>query len=828
MPDTATAIPALDMDLTVEVADTVTVFASSEWDALLVPTDYFRHGYLSALEASGLDCQFHYAVLRAGRAIIGLGFGYLVRFDLGRWRPKVWLAGSPVNLGYPFAFAAGFDTPEVQYRLQAALFERARLVGALYFLLRDLPASDPGKPSAVAAPLRLLSIPLHCTAILPLPVSNFEAYLAGLKGSRRKSVRRDIRAVEEAGLHLSIERPSQGLVLRLLELWLPLYRKYHDPDQIRLTEGYFHAMTMRPEAVFLLLWQGETLVAFDLCLWLGSRLSSIFSGIDSARTGDLPVHRYMGYAIVRHAIATGCTAVDFGISNEEEKARMGCRLEMLYGYGRPVSAVLHGLGIGRLARALFAAEPSRFESSTPILDDTRSQMPLAAPAISQGRQRAIVIGAGLSGLAAAAKLAADPRVEVIVLERETEIGGLCRTVTLDDGRKGFVGGCNLFSPRFFSLLNRACSIKLPTRRARILTYYDGMPLDTLMLAGRLATPTSVAVLGSLVGAGLCGSRRSMADVAARAGGRESLVADLALLPFLLQGQDPQRWLVGAGLAKLLRVDAYLYPVPGLASVPQSLRRFIERHPAARIELKTVALAIAAREGKVVGVHTQRGELPAEIVISSLPPETTRLLFASGNSDVAQRPEGLLAMAVFLLLDATFHLPPGYYSFTFIAPDVHGQLRDLFAGRMPEQLSFDLVCPDLAEGRPSAEGWRVTIFATCPAGKGNAAVAQIFWQHMCERLERIFPGFTAAIRWCKVVPPDDYLCVAGCVSRLSPYADAPPQMEEPSWAMEGLHLTHGPAGLQAGDTLAALQSGLICASRVLERSGHASGGRVVHA
>ncbi|MFZ5594411.1 MAG: hypothetical protein ACOY4D_09190 [Pseudomonadota bacterium] len=60
-----------------------------------------------------------------------------------------------------------------------------------------------------------------------------------------------------------------------------------------------------------------------------------------------------------------------------------------------------------------------------------------------------------------------------------------------------------------------------------------------------------------------------------------------------------------------------------------------------------------------------------------------------------------------------------------------------------------------------------------------------------------------------------MCVVGCASRLSPYADAPPQDEAP-WQIDGSYLSHGVTGLAAGDTWAALRGGLSCATSILER------------
>ncbi|WKB55290.1 GNAT family N-acetyltransferase [Eleftheria terrae] len=802
-------------ELTVEVAGTVSAFPPGEWDGLLAPTDYFRHAYLASLEHSGLDCRFDYAVLRRGAALVGLGFGCLLRFNFGCLHPKVWMSGTPVNLGLPFAFQAGCDTPQARGLLQQALFERACHAGALYFVLRDFPAPQAAGPTAIAAPaLKLLPMPLHCTAILPLTFPDFDAYLGSLGGSGRKSVKRDLRRVQEAGFRWRAERPSPELAPRLLELWLPLYRKYRDPDQIRLTEGYFRALIASPDAVFLLLWRAGELVAFDLCLRHGDLLSSIFSGI-APGIGRLPIHRYMGYAIVQHAMALQCHAIDFGISNEEAKARMGCRLRMLYGYGRPVSPALHFLGVGKLVKVVFSAPAAKVEAEAQPCPGRPMPAASSGPAHLQGWRRAIVIGAGLGGLAAAARLASAPRVEVTVLERAADIGGMCRMVAFGAAGPQFVAGCNLFSPGFFALLARYYGIRLPTRRARILTFHAGVPLSLRRLAGRGLSVAELAAVWRVAQAALLKPGSSMAQAAMPIGAPTALAADLALLPFLLQGQDADQWPVRAGLAKLRHADACLYPTPGLAAVPQSLRRFMERHGQGRVQLGAAATAIEVQAGQVVGVRTQQGNWPADIVISSLDAEATLQLMAGCPHPVPQRVAGLSAMAVFLLLDAAFPLPTGYHSLAFIAPGVLDQLHQLFNGRVPPQPSFELVCPDLSQGRAPDGGWPVTIFSTCPAGEDSGTeAAQLLWQRIGHCLEQTLPGFGAAIRWSKVVAPAEYLRDVGCLSRLSPYAERGCEPQPGPPMPLGLSLSHSASGPPVADTLAALRGGLDAAHRVL--------------
>lgn len=805
-----------------ETAHSISRFPPQEWDRLLAPTDYFTHGYLKAVESSGLECEFHYAVLRAPSlesGIVALGFGCLMRFSLPWWRPAIWLAGTPVNLGLPFAFAPGWDCPAIHHRLQKALFSMARQARARYFLLRDLPAVAAGQ---TAAELRLHAMALHRTAVLPLPYAGFEAYLTAQKASRRQTIRRDRRAVAEAGFSLTVATPSPQLAPRLLALWMPLYLKFRDPDQIRLTEAYFRAMSTRPEAVFLLLWSGDVLAAFDLCLRHGSMLSSLYSGIDPGLCQGLPVHRFMGYAIIERALELGCRSIDFGISNEDAKQRMGCELRMLHGSGRVVSGWLHALGASHAARMLLASPPV---GAKPLLttepgrpDSSVARAAATAPPFLRQRRQVIVIGAGLAGLAAAARLASDARLDVRLVERSPDVGGLCRLADFGPKAKGFIAGTNAFPMRFFRHLRREYGIRLPVQAARTQVFHDSHLLDAKSLLRQACHPHALNTLWHLCRHGIGSPQTSFAKALEAHTG---LIGDLCLSAFLLQGQDPALWPVRDGLGKLRHAGTRWYPTPGPPAVAQALRRVFEQGAAAaQLMLSTAALEVATDGRRVIGLRTSAGDLEADAIISSLPPQASSRLLGlhdndSGNADAG---EGLSAMAVFVLLDARVRMPVGHHGLIFLRSNVAGQLQSLFAGRMPELPSFDLVSADLAVGQPGPQGcWRLTLFATVPSGCGDAQTAQQVWLAMQAQLDAQFPGFKAGIQWARVVGVDDYPGTIGCTSQLSPWAGAVP------WPA-GLNLQCRPAGFHvaqgldlptAGDSFAAMSSGWRVAGIVMD-------------
>ncbi|EHP40586.1 hypothetical protein OR16_24780 [Cupriavidus basilensis OR16] len=278
---------------------------------------------MSALETSALDCQFIYAIARNEGRVAGIALATVWRIPLlGRVAARVMTTGSPVNTGSPLMLAPGVDVARTLLR---SMESKASDLGVRLFVGRDLPAADfAGLPQLEK---------LYACAYLELAWPNFEYYLACLE--KRKSIRRDMRAVEKAGYALEIregERLTGHEAARLRQLWLQLYHKHQSPDQILLTEAFFSRMSELGHAVWLLLKKDGVVHAFDLCFALGDTLESTCCGIDSAATGRLPVHRVMGYEIIRYALGKGFSTINFGISNERGKVEAGCRMKAHYAW----------------------------------------------------------------------------------------------------------------------------------------------------------------------------------------------------------------------------------------------------------------------------------------------------------------------------------------------------------------------------------------------------------------------------------------------------------------------------------------------------------------
>ncbi|QPF73202.1 GNAT family N-acetyltransferase [Roseateles sp. DAIF2] len=315
--------------LAIELHDSVAGIGPQVWQAWITPQQYFRYDYMQALEASRLDCRFVYAVAREAGEVVGLMLAAIwrVRLPLGL-SLRVMSTGSPLNIGLPLMPEPAKTGEGLARALLEALRGRAGELGVRLFVGRDLPCADFGRLPGL--------LRLYDCAWLTLRWPDFEAYLASRP--RRKSLRRDLRAVEKAGFELELREegvgPTPEEARHLHRLWLQLYDKHRSPDQLYLSEEFFMQMAGLPHAVWLLLrnLDGE-IVAFDLCFALGDTLESTYCGVDLERCARLPVHRVMGYEIVRYALRRPrLRRINFGISNVQSKQDAGCEMLPQYGW----------------------------------------------------------------------------------------------------------------------------------------------------------------------------------------------------------------------------------------------------------------------------------------------------------------------------------------------------------------------------------------------------------------------------------------------------------------------------------------------------------------
>jgi len=231
---------------------------------------------------------------------------------------------------------------------------RARLA-----VFRDL---WPGGPLEELGPelaaLGCRPVSMYRNARLAISWASFEEYLDALRHKVRNAVRKDLRSLEERGYERALLRGEEASARadELLMLWQQVNARHRERDQIPLGADYFREVTALPNAIVLALLRRGSLAGFTLLFAHGRLLEATYCGVDYRSTGTDPVQRASMAAMARYAIEQGFAELEYGISNDTVKSRMGSSFRSLQWFARPVPGALAKLPLERLVLSGYQAE----------------------------------------------------------------------------------------------------------------------------------------------------------------------------------------------------------------------------------------------------------------------------------------------------------------------------------------------------------------------------------------------------------------------------------------------------------------------------------------
>lgn len=365
----------------------------------------------------------------------------------------------------------------------------------------------------------------------------------------------------------------------------------------------------------------------------------------------------------------------------------------------------------------------------------------------------VVVGAGLAGLSAAVELANAGR-RVRVIERRGAAGGRCGAFVHDGHR--FTVGCNDFGRRIVADLRElgapvaftASTVDIHLGDVRI---GSASPLSTLGFVLRHA-PGLVRLVR-----GVRARRAPTVGALVDQHVRDDAIAGLVGLIAYAIGTPLHRWRTDDLAADFAKANAYghdraVVPVDGVQAIVDAL---VHRLHCRGGELRT-ELDVAAIERDASGwvVHGERGEtLPASAVISSMAPR---------ERAAADAPAGLAAAQCLFVLRGDFVWGRARTSIVMPA-GAPTWLDELDAGSWPSQLGFHGF-----RDHHDAEATTVTAYLLAPRGVGtfSDSLREALLGRIVDGLDRVRPGFAAAVRHAALLDPDAYARRHGLRSELA--------------------------------------------------------------
>ena len=187
------------------------------------------------------------------------------------------------------------------------------------------------------------------TARLPVRWGTFDDYVASRSKAVRRTVRADLSAFRDAGLHAVAAEDFRAAAPAMEALYREAYRRRNERDP-RIPAGCFERLAETPTSGLFaqLTWSGERLVGCSINLAAAGVLEGTFAAFAAGYEGGPAYLNDLVYHPLRVAIRERMSAIDLGSSALYPKVLRGARLHrrmvLVRGSGRLMHRVLRRLG----------------------------------------------------------------------------------------------------------------------------------------------------------------------------------------------------------------------------------------------------------------------------------------------------------------------------------------------------------------------------------------------------------------------------------------------------------------------------------------------------
>jgi predicted N-acyltransferase len=187
------------------------------------------------------------------------------------------------------------------------------------------------------------------TARLAVRWASFGEYLASRSKSVRRTIRADLAALRDAGLHAVAATDFRAAAPAMEALYRDAYRRRNEREP-RIPPGCFERLAEAPTPGLFaqLTWSGERLVGCSVNLAAGGVLEGTFAAFAAGHEGGPAYLNDLVYQPLQYACRERLQAIDLGSSALYPKVLRGARLRrrmvLVRGTGRLMHRVLRRLG----------------------------------------------------------------------------------------------------------------------------------------------------------------------------------------------------------------------------------------------------------------------------------------------------------------------------------------------------------------------------------------------------------------------------------------------------------------------------------------------------
>lgn len=353
---------------TVAFAESENQIPADLWPACFGPSQEGQW-WCRLIENAGVEGQFRifYAVLSEGGKPVGIAPLFTMQLPLefivpdwlvpklafiGRMlpslsQPQILFVGSPCADEGAIGLLPSVDRRAAMLALQRALEVEAPARGALVLLWKDFPPSYDADFEWLAARVGMFRMTSFPGAIIDLPSSRHEDYLATLKSSRRYNLKRKLKQSAK-NFDAEIETIQQPDAATLDDIYA-LFAQTRDKGSTsfeNIDRRFFARAAQEPCAHFILLRERGTrkIAAFMLCFDLGTTVINKYIGLDYTRPQDWYLLFRLIDVAIGWSLTRGARVFQSGQTGYSAKLEQGHRLIPLTSWGKNRNWLFHKIG----------------------------------------------------------------------------------------------------------------------------------------------------------------------------------------------------------------------------------------------------------------------------------------------------------------------------------------------------------------------------------------------------------------------------------------------------------------------------------------------------